>query len=121
MNDVIRTSDSCAECSQMDASTLEALKGSIRKWEKIVAGTGSNRGVANCPLCQKFYDLTGCRVTCSGCPVQKATGQHGCMGSPYEDYEVFEGEDGHHEWEMKKLAVKELNFLQSLLPPGEAP
>ena len=39
----------------MDKATREALLGSIEKWERIVAGTGEDRGTLNCPLCTKFY------------------------------------------------------------------
>jgi hypothetical protein len=38
----------------MDNQTLAALKGSIRKWENIAAGTGVDKGVFNCPLCKLF-------------------------------------------------------------------
>jgi hypothetical protein len=38
----------------MDAETLEALKGSIKKHENILAGTGRDKGQKNCPLCQMF-------------------------------------------------------------------
>jgi hypothetical protein len=38
----------------MDEKTLEALKGSIRKWEAIVDGTGEDDGADNCPLCHMF-------------------------------------------------------------------
>ena len=38
----------------MNRKTLTALKGSIKKWEKIVAGTGSDNGYQNCPLCALF-------------------------------------------------------------------
>jgi len=42
------------ETVPMDAETMAALKGSIAKWEAIVAGAGKDFGASNCPLCRKF-------------------------------------------------------------------
>src|SRR5947209_6256825 len=53
---------------EMEAATLQALKGSIAKWEKIVAGTGADGGRADCPLCSLFYEYD-----CAGCPVAAST------------------------------------------------
>lgn len=39
----------------MNSRTLKALKGSIRKWERICNGTGEDRGPRNCPLCELFF------------------------------------------------------------------
>jgi len=39
----------------VDAKALEALKGSIKKWERIVEGTGVDEGADNCPLCELFW------------------------------------------------------------------
>lgn len=111
------TTEAVSSTEQMDLATLDALRGSIRKWEKIVAGTGVNRGTANCPLCLKFHTRSAHLVRCFGCPVHKATGKHGCQGSPYEEYEDAEGEAGDEE--MNELAHAELDFLKSLLPKDE--
>ena len=40
----------------MNSKTLEALKGSIKKWQRIVSGTARDEGAINCPLCWKFLD-----------------------------------------------------------------
>jgi hypothetical protein len=95
----------------MDTRTLEALKGSIAKWEAIVAGTGKDEGTENCPLCQAFNgngeDET--RHMCEGCPVREKTRHIGCVGTPYDEY-----------WEDRKdapkVARRELDFLRSLMP-----
>jgi hypothetical protein len=118
-----------AETVPMDAETLEALRGSIAKWEGIVAGTDKNDGPYNCPLCLKFNScIEGSRnyvepptglVVCDGCPVQAATGKNACGGSPYEAYEEGEDEELDEE-EMISLAQAELDFLKSLLP-GQTP
>ena len=106
----------------MNKETLKALKGSIKKWEKIVDGRGVDLGVTNCNLCGLFVQ-DGCR----GCPVNDVT-LDSCNGSPYEDWERHH-EDFHNQGldcedyrivgkcrTCKKLAREELEFLQSLLP-----
>lgn len=106
----------------MDADTLEALRGSIAKWEGIVAGTTKNHCADNCPLCHKFnFSFTGARraQSCKGCPVMERTGRQFCDGSPYEDYEDMEErvEEGYAEGAaLKPLAIAEVDFLKSLLP-----
>jgi hypothetical protein len=98
----------------MDAETLEALNGSIRKWEAIVAGTGADSGPDNCPLCLRFHVdyRTDGGTGCSGCPVAEAGYRH-CAGSPYDDYcdTPRALPDA-----VQAAAEKELAFLQSLLP-----
>lgn len=103
-----------AEGGVMDAETLEALKGSIEKWEKIVAGTDKDRGRMNCPLCQLFHPAYMRRPAggelCDGCPVKAASGRSFCCGTPYDCYVTAGGED------KTKAAQAELDFLRSLLP-----
>jgi hypothetical protein len=93
----------------MDDRTREALEGSIRKWEAIVAGTGEDLGAINCPLCAEFYDREDTdsdeKTHCRGCPVHERTGQEHCDGPPYDWY------DGSRE-----AAREELEFLKSLRP-----
>ena len=91
----------------MDRKTLRALRGSIKKWEGVVAGTTEDKGSDNCPLCQLFNKEWWQR--CYGCPVRDATGQSFCFGTPYEVY---------RDRRTKTNAKKELKFLQSLLPPS---
>lgn len=103
----------------MDEKTLTALQGSIAKWEAIVAGTGTNGGTSDCPLCQ-LYNVNRLFVDkCRGCPVMDRTGLQLCDGSPYMGYEQAE-EDCEDEEELEKIARAELTFLRSLLPV-EAP
>lgn len=92
----------------MNEETLEALKGSIRKWEGIVAGTEVDHGEENCPLCEMFI-LKNCR----GCPVYDRTGEEGCYGTPYRQTLRL----GHDSVRYKKAAQAEVDFLRSLLPP----
>jgi hypothetical protein len=94
----------------MDEKTLTALRGSIAKWEAIVAGTGTDRGAENCPLCHLFI-----KDGCQGCPVLERSKQSGCKGTPYEDYiHAYYYED--RKSRMIEGAKAELAFLRSLLP-----
>lgn len=110
--------ESVPERSPMDAETLEALRGSIAKWEAIVAGTGADHGPDNCTLCQKFDH-------CDGRPVAEAVGDTGCCNTPFEtewaESELTRNDDGGY-WavtaQQKAAAQAEVDFLRSLLPPG---
>ena len=96
----------------MNAKTLKALKGSIAKWERIVAGTGACHGVDNCPLCELFWDR-GCR----GCPVVQKSGYRLCIGTPFEGVGRHLSDEGFaRTTSAKKAARAELAFLKSLLP-----
>lgn len=97
----------------MDARTLKALKGSIAKWEAIVAGTGTDEGPRNCPLCVEFWG-----DYCKGCPVRDKTGHHGCIGTPYAEWERADVTAATTP-ALVALAQAELDFLRSLLPEGE--
>ena len=116
----------------MDKKTLTALRGSIKKWERIVTGHGHDDGSDNCPLCALFYDNY---LSCKGCPVNDRTGQWGCGGSPYTDWRKalrieaskLLGLEGLEMYEVvdegfvvgprtQAAAIKEYEFLVSLLP-----
>ena len=102
----------------MNAATLKALNGSITKWRKIVAGTGEDRGGANCPLC-KLFNSPSSPKGCDGCPVREKTGSAWCRGSPYQAWLATNAGKSEgtaitkHE---RALAQKELDFLISLRP-----
>ena len=100
----------------MNRETLKALRGSIKKWEKIVAGTGEDDGCNNCPLCDLFFNKTG---SCFGCPVMDKTGRDECVGTPYGAWR-WTHEDNFpltaDTPEQKTAARRELKFLKSLLP-----
>ncbi len=111
--------------SDMDKSTLKALRGSIKKWEKIVDGSGADDGPANCPLCQKFF-----KNSCDGCPVAKKTESIGCFDTPFDDWDYLCNKEGIDEgppiktsdFKNKRKAIaiakREVKFLKSLLPEG---
>jgi hypothetical protein len=105
----------------MDNETLEALKGSIKKHENILAGTGIDKGPNNCPLCKLFW-----KYDCEGCPVFAKTGETCCEGTPYSDWQEhiedkhdmdFIDGDSIYCPECRRLVELEVEFLKSLLPP----
>ena len=98
----------------MNKQTLRALKGSIKKWELIVAGKGKDLGDENCSLCKRFVYSR----ECMGCPVQQKTGRQFCEASPYKKWMLLTGGYGAvaDTPERKKAARAELKFLKSLLP-----
>lgn len=81
-------------------TVTEAIRGSIAKWEAIVAGTGTDQGSTNCPLCVLFWDAPN---HCSGCPISEWSGQSNCEGTPYVQHN------------MPGRAQAELDFLNSIL------
>ena len=110
---------------KMSKHAETALRGSIAKWEAIVAGTGTDRGGANCPLCKVFlHRTTPGKNYCYGCPVAEHTHRTMCYGTPYYDVllpldiridELPEDEQP----EARRTAQAELDFLRSLLPTDE--
>ena len=104
----------------MNASTLKALKGSIRKWELIVAGEGKDNGDKNCDLCRLFYSRD-----CEGCPV--AVNYTLCGFTPYGGWMEHHYFDRHRglpfaarTTKEKALAQAEVDFLRGLLPKRRA-
>lgn len=91
---------------KMPAKTLKALRGSIAKWEGIVAGTIEDYGEDNCPLCKLFL-----KKNCEGCPVYARTHHEGCWETPYRATLEADSKE-----EYDRLAQAELDFLKSLLP-----
>jgi hypothetical protein len=100
--------------------TLKALKGSIKKWELIVAGEGVDNGVDDCPLCALFF-----HKSCIGCPVAEKAADDSCSSTPYidwlntqdrtaEDRAIFPMVANNSD--RKRAARKELAFLKRLLP-----
>lgn len=84
----------------MKKKTAKALEGSIRKWKKIVKGTGQDLGIEDCPLCHAFID-----DDCKGCPVAKKAKMAGCLGTPHTEYLKSKSSSS---------AKKMLKFLKSL-------
>lgn len=105
----------------MNKTTLAALRGSIKKWEKIVKGTEVDVGHDNCPLCRLFLRNWG---GCRDCPVGKNTGRSFCGGSPYVEWADLGGDYDDPALTLKSpahmaAAKRELRFLKSLLPKAK--
>lgn len=112
----------------MNEETLEALLGSINKWQKIVDGTETEKGPYNCALCQLFQTPVDDAndFDCVGCPVYSCTGHKYCENTPYIQWLRFRGSaidlsKGYRATtkRQRELAQAELDFLKSLLPNGE--
>jgi len=92
----------------------KALKGSIKKWVKIVKGTGVDSGTDNCPLCDKFVNNAHNSFSCYGCPVLRKTDKTGCAGTPYPRFNSS-STDGKAVNQLSVLAaVDMLRFLVKL-------
>ena len=98
---------------------LKALKGSIKKWEKIVNGTGADWGASNCPLCKLYYGFEDFHVKCStSCPIAKLH-EESCRDTPFQEWiavQIEKKEFGYRPETAKeiKLAKAELRFLKRL-------
>ncbi|MBI9085171.1 MAG: hypothetical protein JEZ11_16365 [Desulfobacterales bacterium] len=57
---------------------ISIMEASVAKWDRIIAGKGTDGGVLDCPPCRIFYPLI-----CFGCPIAQYTGKKFCKGSPY--------------------------------------
>lgn len=104
----------------MKKEVIEAIHGSIKKWEGIRDGQLADLAQENCPLCQMFYiDSTwNTEKECTGCPIREKTGYPGCHGvDEYDD--VSDELDINHmaSSERAKNACQEMiNYLKALLP-----
>ena len=79
---------------------ISIMEASVRKWERIIAGKGSDGGVIDCPPCRIFYMLV-----CYGCPIAPYTGQKFCKGSPYGAWHWHQLEE--HDKLLKKIYCPE--------------
>jgi hypothetical protein len=60
---------------------VRIMAASVKKWQRIIDGKGSDGGVLDCPPCRIYYMLI-----CIGCPIAEYTGQKFCKGSPYGEW-----------------------------------
>ena len=110
-----------AKLPEYDADTLTALQASIQHWKDIEAGVEDELGYSNCALCQRF-NIIGEIPRCTGCPVYKKTGHRVCRNTPYTDWAVairriVPVKRTAVTKELIDIAHKEVEFLESLLPP----
>jgi hypothetical protein len=112
-----------------EGETIEALRGSILKWEQIASGVRHDNGSRDCPLCAVFMKPNmPTAEQCRGCPVSKASGMQHCENTPYAEwlahFDKVVGRQIHGSRRAtnrpaKAIALKEVAFLRSLLPPME--
>jgi hypothetical protein len=57
---------------------ISIMQASVRKWQRIIDGKGSDGGVLDCPPCRLFYMLV-----CVGCPIAAYSGKKFCKNTPY--------------------------------------
>lgn len=120
----------------MNPDTLAALRGSIAKWESIVAGTGADQRADNCALCHRFPGIDDddeekyaeCAREGEGgavehCPVSLDRGLIDCRGTPYQEWlyhqhhvHFIKDELRIHDACCVPFAQAELDFLRGLLP-----
>lgn len=115
----------------METKTLEALHGSVRKWIRIATWRGEDKGVTNCPLCQKFKVDRLRWDQCDGCPVQRKTLRSDCLGTPYILWDQLHDDEDYRNPSLlrhkhrvfnrltQEAAEREALFLISLLPEHE--
>lgn len=102
----------------MSKRALTGLKGSIKKWERILLDGGEERGTEDCPLCKLYLNSK-----CIACLIYKNNQKPFCRETPYGSW--YKHHDDEHFLEEKRiiycdeckcLAEAELDFLKSLLP-----
>ena len=108
----------------MDKQTKDAILESIfSKWEGILSCKGLEKGGDDCPLCKLFADHY-----CAKCPIARKTGLQNCVGTPFDEWydEAPLHRDSGCLWlgrnpreEVINAAVREQEFLISLLPPAD--
>ncbi len=100
--------------AEANLSDLELLTLSIQKWEAVVSllekGTFVHDGSGStCALCERPREG---RRACPECPIHEETGELGCGGTPYIDWDLaLDNEDMDA---MLDAARDELAFLKSL-------
>ena len=90
---------------------IDALKLSIKKWERIVSGDGEDRGHKDCACCQSFY--------CVDCPIMQYTGQPFCRDTPYATMWAPLMVGKAETPEATEAAQAELDFLKEVLKEME--
>jgi hypothetical protein len=112
-----------------DSEIKIAFLGSIKKWERIVAGEIDDGGSSDCPLCQIFPGCCSSEdswISCVDvegveyCPIYFKTTSPGCLGTPYKAWtSYFSDVEYENAWLVhntvtKRLAQNMLDFLVNL-------
>jgi hypothetical protein len=93
-----------------DDKTIQAIDGSIAKWEGIYTGRIPDIGHANCPLCRLFIE-----DKCKDCPVTHYVSAIMCEKTPYISWYLEGPLDGYAKTKKDKdLAFDEIRFLKTI-------
>jgi hypothetical protein len=83
---------------------ISIMEAAVRKWDRILAGKGSDGGVWDCPPCRIFYMLF-----CVGCPIASYTGKKFCRRTPYGPW--YHHQNNVHGYVIKKIRCPECRSL----------
>lgn len=83
---------------------ISIMEAAVRKWNRILAGKGSDGGVWDCPPCRIFYMLF-----CMGCPIAAYTGKKFCKRTPYGPWYHHQIDD--HGYMIRKIRCPECERL----------
>jgi hypothetical protein len=83
---------------------ISIMESAVRKWDRILAGKGSDGGVWDCPPCRIFYMLF-----CVGCPIASYTGKKFCQHTPYGPW--YHHQNNVHGYVIKKIRCPECRRL----------
>ncbi len=95
---------------------ISIMEASVRKWNRIIAGKGSDGGVLDCPPCRIFYMLV-----CFGCPIAGYTGKKFCKQTPYGPWYHHQVNDHGHLTrkvycpECSRLATAMRDYMQEIV------
>jgi hypothetical protein len=83
---------------------ISIMESAVRKWDRILAGKGSDGGVWDCPPCRIFYMLF-----CVGCPIATYTGKKFCQHTPYGPW--YHHQNNVHGYVIKRIRCPECRRL----------
>jgi hypothetical protein len=95
---------------------IRIMEASVRKWNRIIEGKGSDGGVLDCPPCRIFYILV-----CVGCPIAKYSGKKFCKQTPYGPWYHHQMNQHGHMFrkvycpECRKLAIDMRDYMQEIV------
>ena len=97
-------------------NNISIMEAAVRKWDRILAGKGSDGGVWDCPPCRIFYMLF-----CVGCPIATYTGKKFCQRTPYGPW--YHHQNNVHGYvikrircpECRRLAVNMRDYMQEIV------
>ena len=83
---------------------IRIMQASVSKWDRIIAGKGSDGGILDCPPCRIFYMLV-----CTGCPIAAYSGHRFCIKTPYGPW--YHHQNEVHGYMFRKVYCPECRHL----------